>query len=271
MRALSILFSVFFSVFSSLPSIGFAQMKASSDSITLAALTSQLPFDLNSSWLITVVGSDRTLTLQLSGGTKQGDTGKVALNAALGLPRLQPLPISAEMIETAQGRTLSLITRLGGKVVASQNPDGTFNGTITDANGQSRAVSIRKLAETELAALQPQREAGFSVKPVAADVPVACAAFIGGWTGNWGYGKRWLWIGEIDAKCVVKFIYGTQQKPSGKIQSAEIKDGKFAFPCGGAGGTCYFTNHGDELWAGYGGSDGQNSTVFQKESAAASN
>jgi hypothetical protein len=260
MRTLSgVLLSFSFWVFCLLPNAAFAQT------------TNEQPFDLNSAWLITVNGTARSFVLQLSGGTRQGETGRLVLNAIFSFPRGKPTPISAELVESTQGRTLLLVTPIESKIVAVQEKDGSFTGTMTLKNGQAPGITVKRLSEAEFAEVKPQQDEGFAIKQVAANVPASCAAFIGGWTGKWrNYATgqwgdpRWIWVAEIDEKCIAKYSYEYGPEKPKNLKSAEIKGGALAVTCGGGQGTCTFTNHGDELWVAYTGSDGSNSTVFRK-------
>jgi hypothetical protein len=268
-----------------LPGAAFAQAKPSGDDVVVPTATNLSSFNLNSSWLISITGGNRVLTLHLSGGTKQGDAGKLVLAATLGLPGLQPLPVTAELTETARGRDLFVATRLGGKIVATQNQDGTFTGTITDANGQERAIGIRQYTEKELAdnQLRPDRnpamaqgrqEEVFAIKTPAVDVPAACAAFIGGWKGVFmdpvsrvNFDPHWLWVTEINEKCIARYSYEYSPEKPKAFKSEEIKNGELTVLCGGGRGYCTFTSHGDALWVSYRGNSGAgNNAVFRKVS-----
>jgi hypothetical protein len=232
------------------------------------AMAQTTPESLVGFWLGTVEGEAAARSLVI---TKEAPTNDGALlSAKYGMASKGVSPIEAEMRRIGDQRQMVLISQAGTIITVTEQPDKKFQGTFALKTGVTKSVAFTRVTEDELQSLIQAKAPASQAKAATPtlmqvpgpDVPAACASFVGGWTGNWSFGKRWLWVTEVDAKCVARYSYGPQ-KPTG-LKSAEIKDGKFAFPCGKAGGTCYFTNHGDELWAGYGGSDGQNSTVFQK-------
>ncbi len=110
-----------------------------------------------------------------------------------------------------------------------------------------------------------QAVAAAIAKP-APDVPSACAAFSGRWTGTWGHGigQQWLWVASVDAKCSAKIAYLANSDVPSVFQTAEIKDGTLAVTCGGVD-TCKFNVRGDELHAAaYGTAGANNNAVFKK-------
>jgi hypothetical protein len=141
---------------------------------------------------------------------------------------------------------------------------------MTYTNGKTMNVSIQKISESELqqivASARAARAKGIIVKP-AADVPVACAAFSGEWTGTWGYGvgQQWLWVVGIDANCTAKFAYLSHARPPVGFATAEIKNGTLSFPCNRSAGTCNFKRRGDALDAWYSGApEDRNNATFEK-------
>ncbi|MFZ2652567.1 MAG: hypothetical protein WA210_20895 [Burkholderiaceae bacterium] len=223
------------------------------------AARTQAQNSLVGSWLVTVQGEAATRTLIV---TEEAPTSDGTLLAAkYGMSNQGQGPIEAKMLRVGDQRQLVLVTQAGTRISATENPEGNFQGTFTLKSGGVKDLTIVRISEEARLQLL-QAGTSLSIRKPGPDVPVACAAFIGSWTGDWGFGKRWFWVTEIDAKCIAKYSYGPQ-KPNG-FRSMEIKDGKISFTCGNSGGTCSFTSHGDELWASYGGTDGSNNTVFQK-------
>lgn len=219
---------------------------------------SQQPADsasqLQDSWIVVIQGDEKTRTLRIYGVREAGDV--IVLDAVYGYTDGNQTPVKAEVVRSAGQLKLNVTTQPGSKIITTQNGDGAFVGTFTPPNGQPKSIVIQKFATSNLAALRTSLEP--KVIPPGSDVPAACAVFTGGWTGNWGFGKRELWVTEIDPKCLVKYSDGNAPK------SAEIKNGALSFPCGTTGGTCAYTNHGDELWGRYNGPDGSNNAVYKK-------
>jgi len=103
-----------------------------------------------------------------------------------------------------------------------------------------------------------------SAKP-SADVPAACAAFLGSWVGKWtrgNIGETQLRILEVDQDCQAKYSYGS----SSRISTAVIKNGSLSFICNSStGGTCVFEVSGKELTANYSNpAGGINFAYFRK-------
>ncbi|MDP2816462.1 MAG: hypothetical protein Q8O19_07265 [Rectinemataceae bacterium] len=257
MKTITPLFLLFFSTFFIL----FSPAAIAQDKVI-----SQLQAEFVSSWLVTVDNEDRSRTLRISG--LKEDSPSFSLDAIYNLDAIygwtdgNQTPIKAELIVTAgEKHTIHITTQPGSKIDAVQGLDGIFVGTFTAANGGAKGVTIKKLSENALAETKAQIAEGPVVDRPTANVPTSCAKFIGGWTGDWGFGKRQLWITAIDASCSAKYSYSPQTKT---FKYVGIKDGNLSFQCGSSGGTCFFEHHGDELWGRYAGSDGDNTAVFRK-------
>ncbi len=207
--------------------------------------------------LVTVDGEDRTRTLRVS-GSNQVEPGIFELDAIYGWTDGNQTAVKAELlIATDQKHTLRITTQPGSKIAATQGLDGIFVGTFTATNGKIKGVAIQILSESALA----KTSEGPTINQPSGDVPASCARFAGGWAGDWGFGKRWLWVTEVNTQCIAKYSYSPQTKT---FKSVEIKGDDLAFPCGASIGTCSFEHHGDELWGRYIGSDGDNTAVFRK-------
>lgn len=99
----------------------------------------------------------------------------------------------------------------------------------------------------------------------ASNVPPACASYAGGWVGTWAqgnFGALRLWVTAVSQDCVATYAYGSGGLPA-TFKTAKIQDGTFAIGCG-VGGTCAFKHSGDELWATYSSTSGNNSGVFKR-------
>lgn len=223
------------------------------------ALT-QLKTELISAWLVTIDGEERTRTLKVI-GVDQKDSGIFHLETVYGWTDGNQTPVRAEINQTGQVRTLLLTTQPGSKIAATQKSDGNFVGTFTSTSGQTKGIKIEKVSETELLSAKNRLNAPPAIEMPAANVPASCAPFIGGWTGDWGNGQRWLWVIGIDVDCNAKYSYSPRTK---EFKRAEIGKGVLSFPCGTTGGTCFFEHHGDELWGRYSGPDGIVTSVFKK-------
>lgn len=254
----AILFSLCLVASSMFPATSFAQTATEGQASSLTA------YMISSPWLATVDGEDRTRTLKVS-GVKQDEPGTFRLDAIYGWTDGNQTSVRAEVIETAEKRSLLITTQPGSKIATVQSQDGVFTGTFTTTSGKVKGITIKRLSESALAEAKARLTEGPPINRPAADVPELCARFIGGWAGDWSFGKRWLWVTEINARCAAKYSYSPQ---TNTFKSAEIKEGALAFPCGSSGGICLFEYHGDELWARYSGPDGDNTAVFQKVTAA---
>lgn len=221
---------------------------------------SQLKAELASAWLVTVDGEERTRTLKIT-GVDQKDSGIFPLDAVYGWTDGSQTLVRAEINQTGQERTLLLTTQAGSKVAATQKSDGNFVGTFTSTSGQTKGIRIEKVSEAELLSAKNRLNAPPAIEIPAANVPASCAPFLGGWTGDWGNGQRWLWVIGIDVDCNAKYSYSPRLK---EFKRTTIANGVFSYPCGSTGGTCFFEHHGDELWGRYSGPDGTATSVFKK-------
>lgn len=225
----------------------------------------QLKTELVSAWLVTVDGEERTRTLKIT-GVEQKDSGIFPLEAVYGWTDGNQTPVRAEISQTGQERTLLLTTQPGSKIAATQKSDGNYLGTFTSTSGQTKGLKIEKVSDeslrTKIAAANASRAAGVIVEP-GSDVPKECAAFSGRWTGNWPYyGQTWLWVVEVGANCVAKCISWTTSAVPTRFQSCDIKDNVLVRQK--SDGAEYYQLRGDELWARYVYSGGQNNAVFRK-------
>lgn len=211
-----------------------------------------------SSWVVLVSGENRARLFRVS-GIKQSTPDAVSLDATYGWADGNLTPVKAEVMAIFDEPTLLITTQAESKLVATLKSNGTFSGTFSPPNNSpAKGLEVRRVSGEELSAMLNPK-----IQPAGSDVPASCASFIGGWKGVWtGYDMRWLWIAEINTKCTAKYSWGPERL--GNLKSAEIKEGELKIPCGGSGGACFFTNHGDELWGRYAGSDGYNNAVFRK-------
>lgn len=259
MKTIARLLPLFFSVLLVL----FAPAAISQGKAILQSQSQSDQSDLTFPWfgLVTVADEDRTRTLRVS-GSKQVESGIFELDAIYGWTDGNQTSVRAEMIITTdQKRTIRITTQPGSKITATQGQDGTFVGTFTATNGKVKGLTIQILSEDDLAKARVRLAEGPPISLPTSDVPEVCARFIGGWVGDWGFGKRQLWITEVNPQCTAKYSYSPQTQT---LKSVEIKDNALSFSCGSGGGNCSFEHHGDELWGRYTGSDGTNNAVFRK-------
>lgn len=258
------LFSLFFAILFVLPNIAFAQTKTTEENTPTVGATSQASFDITSAWRILVNRNGQAQALQIPEGTNRGTTKKFLLRVISNFTKGELVTIDTEMIETAHSRILILSPQTGNRIVVAQKQNESFEGTLTNVQGQVFSVSLQRLSENELAKIQTPFLTNPPITLPGSAVPRSCANFIGGWAGVWNSDQRYLWVTEISQACVAQYFYSLQQKKAKETQPTEIKDGVLTVPCGTLDGVCRFTYHGDELWANYIGSDGSNHTVFKK-------
>jgi hypothetical protein len=107
----------------------------------------QEPDDLISPWLVTVQGEARTRTLKVNGVTAKPD-GTYVLDAVYGWSNGAAAAIKAEVSQTPAGRKLTLTTQANSVISATQSADGSFSGTFTDVNGNSKPVKLVMVSES---------------------------------------------------------------------------------------------------------------------------
>ncbi len=239
----------------------FAMLLSSSGVFGQEKALAELQAELVSPWLVTVEGENRTRILRITGLTQKAD-GVFHVEAVYGFSDENQTPITAEMSQNK----LVLTTQANTKIVVTQKSGETFAGTFTLKNGTTNGVTLARVSENELSAKvaseQIARAEAIIIKP-AADVPTTCAALSGVWTGTWPtVGQVWLWVAEVDAKCVAKYSYGISAKVPTAFKTAEIKNGILQF--GRPGGTASFELRGGELLGRYVGSLGDNNATLQK-------
>lgn len=267
-RLIATVISVLLSIASALPNTSCAQTKAG-ESAAPSGEANQLPFDMASSWRMTVRRDGRSQVVQIPEGINRDNTKKFLLNTISTFTKGELVNISAEMIETSRGRVLVLTPETGNKITVLQNKDGNFEGTLTTAKGLILGIQIEKLTAKEISEIAANSAASrteSAIKLPGADVPASCAGLIGGWTGRWPhYGQTWLWVIEIDANCMVKYAHrGGPKFPDASVfKKTQVTKGVLLSPKDD-GGVDTFELHGDEVWARHTGPDGNNSTVFSK-------
>jgi hypothetical protein len=232
-------------------------------SFLIACVTSIGAFaqeQLVSSWLVTVDNGDgktfqRVLIVK---SVKQGNGPEFVPDLLYGLTTGQSAVTGTVTKKESGVYVLQFVTQAKSKVEATQNADGSFTGTFVDPTGASKPLRMEKISKASVAALK--------FPPPAADVPQACAAFYGGWAGEWSIsqGPVRLWVHAITADCSAMYSYRSTDSDDApyEYRKIEIKDGKLAIPCGN-GGTCVFTHQGNELWASYQSTSGTNNGVFR--------
>lgn len=111
----------------------------------------QTPTDLIASWLVTVDGESRTRVFRAQGAEEKPD-GSVALKGRFGLVDGNLGAASGDITNTPEGRKLILTTSSDIVIVAVQEADGAFVGTITYKTGAVKPVRLAKTNAAELAA-----------------------------------------------------------------------------------------------------------------------
>ncbi len=221
----------------------------------------------STSWLVTVDGEAKTRTLLIASATPKSD-GSLLLEATYGLTGGGMHPAEAQMGQSGSQRQLTLTTSANSTIIATERPDGTFQGTFTNKNGVVKGVIVAKLSGDIRLAAKSATEG-----TPAGDIPSECSAYAGAWVGRWnqgGFGDMYLRITDVRSVggegCMARYSYSSKVETVPSKKTLEIKDGAIAFVCNSStGGTCVFTRKNDALWASYtnpGG--GQNSGVFKR-------
>lgn len=214
-------------------------------------------------WDFVIENINEVVYLRIDKATAQSE-GVYSLDAVYGWPTRERPVKSAELTRSGKETRLTFTAHNGGNAKAVQSDDGSFVGTWEYKSNPVRQIKIVKLA----AGIDPSKTAdAIFVKPDA-DVPKACAAFVGHWSGTWGYGigQTWLWVASVDPKCVAKIAYFDYAAIPRTFEEVEIKGDSLEWLCNkSTRGTCRLSAHGDELWANYTNpSGGTNSAVFKK-------
>lgn len=113
--------------------------------------------EMAASWLVTVSGEERTRMLRVS-TAKPGSTPETfVLDAVYGWTEGNLTPVKAEVVATAEKRTLLVTTQPGSKLLATLLSEGVFAGTFTppEPGGQAKKLEVKKLSGKDLAQLIP--------------------------------------------------------------------------------------------------------------------
>ncbi len=106
------------------------------------------------------------------------------------------------------------------------------------------------------------------IQPPSPSVPPNCAAFSGGWSGEWpGSGRIYLWVVSIGPDCSAQVIYGKASKPSlsDKLSQASIKGETLSLPRPN-GGTTIFDIKDNAVMGRYKGPGGFNEAMMERVS-----
>ncbi|MBI5109554.1 MAG: hypothetical protein HZA62_12490 [Rhodocyclales bacterium] len=232
------------------------------------ASVDQVKSELVSAWVVTVDGELRKRLLRIS-GIEQRDNATFSLNATYGWIDAYKPSVKAEIVQSGKERTLTFVTGSNSKIVATQNTAGVFVGTFSPTSGPSKGIRLVKVSDDELFKILADAQAAVAIVKPAENVPPACAAFSGKWSGMWSYGgigQQWLWIMNIDSRCMAKIAYQPGNTPPTSFEMVEIKDGTLEWICNKSTmGTCVMKRNGNDLWANYHNpSGGTNAAVFSK-------
>lgn len=241
-----------------LPSIVLSQSQPSSaDTANLAS----------TSWLVTVEGEAKTRTIVIAAANPKAD-GSTELVATYGWTGGNMNAVQAQLAQSGGQRQLVLITPANTKIVATERPDGTFQGTFALKDGKVKSVIVAKSASD----LQVATVGNDAPTKSGKDVPAECSGYVGAWVGRWsqgGFGDMYLRIAEVRSigeGCLARYSYSSSPTTVPGKKTAEIKDGTITFGCNSStGGTCVFTRKGEVLWASYSNPmGGQNSGTFKR-------
>ena len=235
--------------------------RSQSSAINLASTT----------WLVTVEGEAKTRTIMITAANPKAD-GPTELVATYGWTGGNMHPIRAQMAQSGEQRQFVLITPADTKIVATERPDGTFQGTFALKDGKVKGVIIAKSSGDSPQIATAALANGDAARKPGSDVPAECSGYVGAWVGRWsqgGFGDQYLRIAEVRAtgeSCLARYSYSSSSTTVPGKRTVEIKDGAITFICNNStGGTCVFTRKGEVLWASYSNSmGGQNNGVFER-------
>lgn len=214
-------------------------------------------------WDFVIENVNEIVYLRIDKVTSQSD-GVYALDAVYGWPSRERPVKSAELIHSGKETRLTLTAHNGGNAKAVRSDDGSFVGTWEYMSNPVRQVRIVKMAP----GVDPSKTADAVIVRPGSEVPKSCAAFVGQWSGTWGYGigQTWLWVASVDSKCLAKVAYLSYNAIPRTFEDVEIKGDTLEWLCNkSTQGTCRLSARDDELWANYSNpGGGSNSAVFKK-------
>lgn len=219
-------------------------------------------------WLAKIDGETeaRSLIIKEAAPTSEG----VLLSARYGMSSQGTSPVEAKAVQNGSQRQFVLITQAGSKIIAAEDSAGRLVGTFSLKNGATKNIVITRSTEEDLQRLAQGKSAAKPialVQPPGPGVPPNCAAFSGGWGGEWpvaGYAS--LWVVSVDTSCAVKYIYPAGQRPPKSADGAKeavIKGNGFEIRRAD-GGTTTFELNGGAISARYLGPSGSNSTTLRR-------
>lgn len=98
------------------------------------------------------------------------------------------------------------------------------------------------------------------------NVPAQCAAFSGGWSGDWPrVGRIYLWVMSVEPDCSAQVIYGRSAKPTAadKTTTATIRNETLTLPRPD-GGSTIFDHKGSAVMGRYRGPAGFNESLMER-------
>jgi len=242
-------------------------MAVASVALSMAPVLAQPPAQaLVGTWLVTIAGEPETRTLVIA---EEAASNQGALLAAkYGITGKGIGAVEARMVRNGSTRELQLTTQAASRIAAAEQPDGAFRGTFTFKNGNGRDVVITRIDPNDPRLAQVSATSGIQ-KP-GPDVPPGCAAFSGGWGGEWPVaGQAYLWVMSVDAGCMARVAYNKNPQPPNSTQgltAVNIKGNTLSLPRPD-GGTTTFELRGDTLDGRYAGPAGFNNATMQRVTA----
>lgn len=215
-------------------------------------------------WLVTVEGENATRTLIIAAEAAT-DSGAL-LSAKYGISGKGQGPIEANVTSAGDRRQMNLVTQAATIIIATEQPDGTFNGTFALKSGVVKPLTMARVTDAELLA-KLQTQPNTLIQRPGPEVPAGCAAFSGGWGGEWPeIGFASLWVVNIDENCAAKVAYSKRvmaPTPKQTLSNATIKSGVLYLQRPD-GGTTKFELNGGSVNARYEGPGGSNSAVMRR-------
>lgn len=112
-----------------------------------------VPADLVSAWQVTVEGEGRTRTFRIVSVDAKPD-GTAALNTTYGWSDGPAGTVASQLAQSPEGRKITFTTQAKSVMTATQQADGSFAGTATYANGQSKPFKMVRITDAQPASAQ---------------------------------------------------------------------------------------------------------------------
>ena len=205
-------------------------------------------------WNISFGDADERARRMIVTAVQAKDGSTFVIRASLGFTGEERTVTSAELVQSGDEQSISIVARSGASIVAKLKEDGRFEGVWT-FRGTPTKVVLTKLTDTALTATP-------AIRLPSPDTPPLCAIFSGGWHGVWPIsGFVYLWVVDVDKDCIATYAYAKNTNPSA-FKTAKIVDG--TLPTANSSGEVYFSGAGAGLSARFVGNGGESFANFRK-------